>query len=244
VSRSAEIDLGIVCPMANESETAAQLVDAVLAEVGWYGFRSVQFFVVVDRTSTDGTPELLREVAARAPELRVVWAPENTNVADAYVRGYREAIDAGCEWILELDAGFSHRPQDIPQFFDAMAGGYDCVFGSRFAAGGRNRASLGRRSISRVGTLLANALLGTRLTDMTSGFELFSRESLKKVLAAGIRSKGPFFQTEIKTHCRRLRVAEVPIEYGGGSHAIGPAALGEALLNLAVLFRLRLQGRL
>ena len=104
-------------------------------------------------------------------------------MVDAYLRGYREALAAECDWILEIDAGFSHQPDDIPQFFDKMDEGYDCVFGSRFCNGGRiYDSSLKRNLISRGGTLLANLLLGTRLKDMTSGFEMFSRPALEGVL--------------------------------------------------------------
>ena len=83
--------------------------------------------------------------------------------------------------------------------------GNDCVFGSRFTQGAANLGTPWRRTVSRGGTLLTNLLLGTRLTDMTSGFELFTRDALEHVLARGIRSRGPFFQTEIKAHCRDLR---------------------------------------
>ncbi len=122
--------------------------------------------------------------------------------------------------------------------------GRDCVFGTRFAGGGTSRATVRRRAISRGGTLLTNALLGTRLSDMTGGFELFRRGALQAVLERGIRSKGPFFQTEVKVHCRKLRVAEVPIHYDAASHPVGRVALREALANLAWLFGRRLAGSL
>lgn len=240
----ADVRLGVVCPMANEALNAVSFVDAVLAECGRHGLGSVALFVVVDRVSHDETRSLLEAHQLRQPRLHVVWAPETRGVADAYVRGYREALDAGCDWILEIDAGFSHDPADIGRFLAAMAAGRDCVFGSRFRKGGRNLASLRRRFISRSGTLLANRLLGTRLSDMTSGYQLFTRDALEAVLARGIRSQGPFFQTEMKAHCRNLRWAEVPITYDAGSHAIGPRAIGESLVNLGRLFRRRISGDL
>jgi len=231
-----QLALGVVCPMANEAETAAVFVDAVLAECARYAFRVVAFYAVVDRASRDDTRAVLEGHAALRPELRVVWAPETRGVADAYVRGYREALAAGTDLVLEIDAGFSHAPADIPRFLDAFAAGADCVFGTRFGAGGRNLAARRRRVVSRGGTMLANFLLGTTLTDMTSGFELFSSGALEHVLERGIRSKGPFFQTEIKAHCGGLRVAEVPITYTAGSHRLGWHAVAESLRNLAWLF--------
>jgi len=240
----AGLRLGIVCPMANEAATAVRFVDAVLSECERHAFDSVTLFVVLDNVSRDDTRELLEAHVAVQPELSVIWAPETRGVADAYVRGYREALAAGCDWILEIDAGFSHEPSDIGQFLEAMAGGRDCVFGSRFLAGGRNLGTLRRRVISRGGTALTNLLLGTKLTDMTSGFQLFTRATLETVLAKGISSKGPFFQTEIKTHCRNLRVAEIPIQYNAGTHGVGRRAITESFVTLWQLFRRRLAGDL
>jgi dolichol-phosphate mannosyltransferase len=240
----AELRLGIVCPMANEAASAVDFVDAVLAECGRYPFDSVTLFVILDNVSRDDTRELLEAHQIPRPQLRVVWAPETRGVADAYIRGYREALAAGCDWILEIDAGFSHQPSDIGKFFEAMADGRDCVFGSRFGEGGRNLGTLRRRVVSRGGTALTNLLLGTKLTDMTSGFQLFTREALEAVLAKGISSKGPFFQTEIKTHCRNLHIAEIPIRYDAGSHSVGRRAIMESFVTLWRLFRRRLSGDL
>lgn len=241
----ASLNLGVVCPMANEGEAAVQFVDEVLTQCNVQRFKSVSFFAVLDKVTRDNTRELLEQHAPQQPQLKVIWAPENRSVVDAYIRGYREAIAASCDWILEIDAGFSHQPADIPQFFGEMAKGYDCVFGTRFSKGGSvSETSAQRRVISRGGTLLTNLLLGTQLTDMTSGFELFSRPVLQRILDSGIHARGPFFQTEIKTHCRKLRWAEVPIQYRAASHNISNASLQDAFGNLWRLFRLRAAGRL
>lgn len=239
-----QVKLGVVCPMANEARNAVRFVESVLAECDRSRFASVSVFVVVDHVSRDDTRAVLDRYAEREPRLRVVWAPETRGVADAYVRGYRAALAAGCDWVLEIDAGFSHSPADINAFFIAMSDGYDCVFGSRFMAGGRNVGTLKRRLISRGGTVLTNLLLGTRLSDMTSGFELFRRAALEEVVARGVRSHGPFFQTEVKARCRRLRVAEVPISYTSGSHTIGSGAISESFANLWWLFGERVRSRL
>jgi dolichol-phosphate mannosyltransferase len=240
-----DIKLGIICPMANEEASVQRFVNEVLDECAPRAFRSVTFFAVLDNVSKDRTRELLEELKTERPQLEVVWSPENRSVVDAYVRGYREALDAGCDWILEIDAGFSHQPSDIPQFFDKMGMGYDCVFGSRFCRGGTvSDSSTKREMISRGGTILANLLLGTKLRDMTSGFEMFTRAALQEVLNRGIKSRGPFFQTEIKTYCRHLKIAEVPIQYRAASHNVGRQALKDSFSNLWRLFRLRLQGQL
>jgi len=241
--RFCDISLGIVCPMANERATAVEFVNAVLARRE--GFREVIFFAILDNACKDGTTEILRSLQKEQPQLNVVWAPEDRCVVDAYIRGYREALQAGCDWILEIDAGFSHQPSEMAQFFDKMLEGYDCVFGSRFCRGGSmSESSLGRRIISRGGSTLANILLGTKLKDMTSGFEMFTRSALEMVLARGIKSRAHFFQTEIKVYCRKLKVAEVPISYRAPSVSVDKLVLKDALCNLFRLFRLRLSGSL
>ncbi len=229
--------------MANESESAVKFVQQVLAEC--QGFQWVRFFVVLDRVSKDDTLDQLRGYSETDPRLFPVWAPENRSIVDAYKRGYREAIDSGADWVLEIDAGFSHRPVDIPKFLDAMSEGYDCVFGTRFALGGRIEGSSGKRELlSRGGTMLTNLLLHTRLSDMTSGFQLFRREVLEKILEKGIYSKGPFFQTEMKSYCLNLRIAEVPIVYSAASHNIAMGSIRESFQQLSRLFALKRAGML
>ncbi len=241
--RISDVNLGIVCPMANERSTAVELVKSVLQQCK--NFKSVKLFDVFDYACKDGTFDLLKDLQKELPELHVVWAPENRCVVDAYMRGYREALDACCDWILEIDAGFSHQPSEISQFFEKMAQGYDCVFGSRFCKGGKMaECSKMRYIISRGGTVLANLLLGTKLKDMTSGFEMFTGAALRKVLEKGIKSRGHFFQTEIRAYCRNLRTVEVPIHYRLPSQNVNAAVVMDAFSNLFRLFRKRLAGDL
>jgi dolichol-phosphate mannosyltransferase len=226
-----DVSLGIVCPMANERTCAARFVEEVLAETE--GFSDVKLYVILDRVSKDGTRDILDDLAQREPRLRVVWAPENRCVVDAYVRGYKEALAANHDYILEMDAGFSHQPKDMQRFFEAMEKGYDCVFGSRFMPGGQiSETPWTRRYLSRGGTVLANLLLGTRLRDMTSGFELFSQPALRYILGRGINSRAHFFQTEIKFHAKPLRIIEVPIEYAAASPSVSSSSIKDAFKNL------------
>ena len=239
--RLGEFSLAIVCPMANESETAQKFVMETLSECAALG--SVQFFAVIDQASQDATPQILEELACTEPRLNVIWAPENTCIAEAYIKGYKEALLSGADWILEIDAGFSHQPSDIPQFFQPMLDGHDCVFGSRFMTGGQIiHSSWRRRIVSWGGSKLTNVLLGSRLTDMTSGFEMFTAAALKQAVEKGIHSRAHYFQTEMKLHCRNMKIVEVPIHYrfAGGGRIGGPVR--EALRQLWRLFKARLSG--
>jgi len=235
------VELGIVCPMANEGDAAVTFCQAVLEQCP--NFQKVTFFAIFDRVTKDSSLDQMRDLERREPRLRVVWAHEDRCVVDAYLRGYKEALAAGCNWILEIDAGFSHQPSDIPQFFDAMEQGLDCVFGSRFI-GRFEQSSITRRFISWGGTALTNLLLGTRQTDMTSGFELFTRDTLCMVIGRGIQSRAHFFQTEIKTYCRNLKFVEVPITYRSASPRLGLRAIQEAFGQLWRLFQYRLKEQL
>lgn len=229
--------------MANERDSAEPFVSLVLEQC--IGFKSVKFFAVLDNVSKDGTKDILVNLSKYKPQICVVWSPKNRCVVDAYVRGYKEALAAGCDWILEIDAGFSHHPYDIPKFFNEMLQGYDCVFGSRFCKGGKiSKSSAKRYFLSRGGSWLTNLLLGTKLKDMTSGFELFTADALHHVLRKGINSKGHFFQTEIKVYCRDLRITEVPIHYQSPSPSVKLPVIIDAFKNLLRLITQRFTGNL
>jgi len=240
--RLADARLAIVSPMANERDSAVPFVQGMLSLD--LPFAEVRFLAILDRASTDGTRELLERLAASEPRLRVVWAPENRGVVDAYVRGYREALATGFEWILEIDAGFSHRPEDFANFLPLAEEGHDCVFGSRFMPGGCMESTRFHYLVSRGGTWLANLLLGTRLSDMTSGYQLFRAHALREIVERGIRSRGRFFQTEMKTYCRRMRIAEAPIRYRSLESSAMSASIADALRSLLLLILRRLDGAL
>lgn len=238
--RFSEINLAIICPMANEMKSAERFVEEVVSTCLTFHFKRIEFFAIVDNVSKDGTKCLLENMSQKIPELNMIYAPENRCIVDAYIRGYKEALNSGADWILEIDAGFSHQPVDIPKFFHKMKEGFKCVFGSRFCTGGHfDDAKKSRYLISRGGTILSNILLGTRLSDMTSGFQLFDANALEKILAETVHSRGPFFQTEMKYHAHKFLIAEVPIRYRSPSHNVGTLALLDSFYNLARLFRHR-----
>jgi dolichol-phosphate mannosyltransferase len=223
--------LGVVIPLANEQDTIVELLDRLLP----YLSDSDRVFCVLDTVSTDRTRAILDARAARDPRVVLVWAPENRTVVDAYFRGYREALAAGSGWILEMDGGLSHRPEEVPRFLAAMATGVDFAAGSRFAPGGRYLGLGKRYLVSRGGSVLSNRILGTRMRDMTSGFECFTRAALQHVLDHGVRSKAHFFQTEIRFLLHEWKWVEVPITYSHPSAGVGSSSLWDAVRNLWAL---------
>jgi hypothetical protein len=230
--------LGVAIPLANEEATVGELLDRVLFQLGG----GDRVFCVVDNASKDRTRERVAEWAARDPRVVLVWAPENRCVVDAYFRGYRAALAAGCRWVLEMDGGLSHLPEEIPLFVRAMERGFDYAGGCRFAERGGYTGPWPRYLISRGGGFLANLLLGTHMRDMTGGFECFSRPALEAVLARGVRSRAHFFQTEIKVLMHQFKWTEVPIHYRNPSKRVGRASLIDAFQNLGALVRERHAG--
>lgn len=235
MTRQGRIRLGVVVPLANEQRTVDEFVQRVLQQLG----QDDCLFAVLDRVSTDGTRSRLEALAQGDGRVRCVWAPRNRCVVDAYFAGYRAALAAGCRWILEMDGGLSHPPEAIPRFIAAMVQGHDYVAGCRFMPGGGYSGSWRRYLLSKGGSLLANCLLGTRMRDMTGGFECFSRRALENVVAHGVRSRAHFFQTEIKFLLRDWKWTEVPIHYRNPSSRVGLASIQEACSNLWRLYRTR-----
>lgn len=225
--------LGVIVPLANEEDTLDDFLTRVLAQLG----SDDAVFCVVDHVSRDRTRDMVVQWGFREPRVHLVWAPENRCVVDAYVRGYRAALDAGSQWVLEMDGGLSHEPEQIPQFIRAMEQGHDYAGGCRFMHGGSYQGCWKRYLVSRGGGLATNLLLGTRMRDMTSGFECFSRRALEYVLARGLKSRAHFFQTEIKFALRHWNWVEVPIHYRNPSARLGLGSIREAFRNLWDLFR-------
>ena len=227
------IRLGVIIPLANEEKTVASLLEDILVQLGPHD----RIFCILDNVSKDRTRELVQDAARSDNRIIEVWAPENRCVVDAYFRGYQSALDAGCAWILEMDGGYSHNPVEIGRFIEAMEQGVDFVAGSRFCTGGKYRGRWSRYLLSRGGSLVANLMLGTTMSDMTSGFECFSRRTMQYVVAEGVRSRAHFFQTEIRFMLRDHNWCEVPISYENPSQSVGSGAITESLKTLWTLAR-------
>ncbi len=203
-----------VCiPMANEEAGFDYFIGALRRELDEFPGASV--YLVVDETSKDATPRLCETLAREDPRSRYIWAPENKNVVDAYLRGFREAMKDSPDFIVEMDGGGSHAsPRALSAFVRAMREGNECAFGSRYINGGSMTSSpLKRRLLSKLGSLAARLLLSCPMKDVTSGYEAFSREVMEKILAFPLRSKAHFYQTELRYLCRRRNWIEIPIHY-------------------------------
>lgn len=223
----------IVMPVANEESTMGQILDDILE----LPYDNLYIYPVVDSYSKDRTEEIIREKEKISDKVKCIFYQESTGVISCYLEGFRQALADGAERILEMDGGGSHLPAEIPQFLKKMEEGYDCVWGSRFMEGGSMKEQpLYRRILSQGGTFLSNFVLGTRLKDMTSGFEGFQREVLESMNLDGFLSTGHMYQTEMRYYCRNLKTIEVPIHYVGTASSLKGSSVTEAL---KLLFQLK-----
>lgn len=232
-------DWALVIPMANEEAEFDMFVGALCTTLD--RLESGKVYFVVDKASKDRTLELSQDLEKRDPRFKTVWAPENKNVVDAYLRGYREAYENGHELIIEMDAGLSHDPRALPMFLRVLNEGNECAFGSRFINGGSITESNYKRTLlSKVGTILSNVLLGTRMYDMTSGYQGFHRHIVGKFLAYELLSKAHFYQTELRYLLRYTRYAEIPIHYKAPSPRVSQRAISNSIDVLLHYFVQRL----
>lgn len=231
----------IVIPMANEEQDFKPFIDMLNFVINELNPGNIYF--VIDKASKDRTLELCQELSSKDNRYVTVWAPENKNVVDAYVRGLRAAYEAGHDLIIEMDAGLSHDPRAIPMFLRVLNEGNECAFGSRFINGGSMGDSpFKRRMLSKTGTVLANVLLGTKLRDMTSGYQGFHRDVVAKIINHDFKSKAHFYQTELRYLLRKRRNFEVPIHYQAPSPRVSPNAIKNAYQTLFYYFVQRLVG--
>jgi len=214
----------VIIPMANEKDDFAPFTSLLTEILDNYSDGTVYF--IIDKVTKDNTLELCQELSTKDSRYITIWAPENRNVVDAYLRGYREAVKNKHEFIIEMDAGLSHDPRALPMFLRVLNEGNECAFGSRFINGGSITDSNWKRTfLSKVGTILSNLLLGTKMYDMTSGFQGFHADIVEKFLDYELLSKAHFYQTELRYLLRKTRFAEIPIHYKAPSPSVSKRAI-------------------
>jgi dolichol-phosphate mannosyltransferase len=200
----------VIClPTYNERENLEPITEAILAATPEVDV------LVIDDGSPDGTGVLADELAAREPRVHVLHRARKEGLGKAYLAGFDWALARGYAFVLEMDADFSHDPRYLPALL-AKAGEADLVLGSRYVAGGGTvNWGLGRRLLSRGGSLYARTILGVSVRDLTGGFKCFRREVLEAIDLPTVECSGYAFQIELtyRTLRRGFRVAEVPIVF-------------------------------
>jgi dolichol-phosphate mannosyltransferase len=200
--------------------------------------------LVVDDASPDGTGELADELALVHRDVRVLHRARKGGLGGAYLAGFAQALAAGADLVVEMDADLSHDPADLPRLIATARAGADVVLGSRYVPGGGvDGWSRHRRALSRAGGRYAALVLGLPLSDLTGGFKCFRAGALRTLAGELVQSRGYAFQVEMTFHAARagLEIAEVPIvfrERERGRSKMSPAIAFEALWKVP-LMRLR-----
>ena len=229
------INLAVVIPMANEEDRFQELVDSLKNVFDQIGTGTA--YMVIDKASRDRTYKLAKALEKQDSRFNLIWAPENQCAVDAYMRGLQVAYQNGHDMIIEMDAGMSHDPRALNMFIRVLSEGNECAFGSRFTNGGSMTDSpFFRRFLSRMGTILTNIFLGTRMFDMTSGYQGFHRKIVGLIIEYPFKSRAHFYQSEMRYLLRYKRYQEIPIHYSAPSKSVSRDAIGDAFYVLGYYF--------
>jgi dolichol-phosphate mannosyltransferase len=201
----------IVVPTYNERENLPSLVSRLLA------CPVPVNLLIVDGNSPDGTGQIADELAAKHPQVHVLHEKEKKGLGRAYIASFKWALEHDYEFIFEMDGDFSHNPDDIPHFLEAVkTQDAELVLGSRYLNGIRIiNWPLKRLMLSKSAANYVRIITGMPFTDPTAGYKCFRGRALKAIDLDSIRSDGYSFQIEMthKLWRQGMKVVEVPIVF-------------------------------
>jgi dolichol-phosphate mannosyltransferase len=197
----------VIVPTYNEADNIRELVPRILEQ------EPGMEILIVDDNSTDGTGALVDELMQTEPRLHVLHRPGKMGLGTAYVDGFRYALERDYDYVFEMDADFSHDPDSLPAFLEAIQDA-DLVVGSRYLNGVTVvNWPLTRLILSYCANLYTRIITWMPLKDATGGFKCFRRATLEQVDLSRVNSDGYGFQIEMnfKVWRRGLRIKEIPI---------------------------------
>ena len=230
----------VIIPTYNEIENIAKIIAAVFAIPGGY------HILLIDDGSPDGTAAAVKDLQqVHADRLFLVERSGKLGLGTAYVTGFRWALAHDYDYVFEMDADFSHAPEDLPRLLTACTeGGADMSVGSRYCEGVNVvNWPMGRILMSYCASIYVRTVLGFRIYDSTAGFVCYSRKVLEAIDLDAVRMKGYGFQIELKYTAHKLgfRIAEVPVIFVNrkeGTSKMSGSIFGEAFWGvLALRFR-------
>ena len=238
-----EKKLMVVVPTYNEADNLSTLVGELLA-LDLSGLE----VLVVDDNSPDGTGQIADDLAQRHPQrVHVLHRPGKEGLGTAYRAGFRYALDQGADYIVQMDADFSHSPHYILDFAELIKE-YDVVIGSRYVSGGRldEQWGWGRYFLSWwANSVYTRLILGLQVKDATAGFKCWRRATLEGIGLERVHSSGYVFQVEMAYLTEKLgyRFFEIPIYFEdrriGHSKMTAPVKMEAALRTWQIRWRHR-----
>lgn len=227
----------VVVPTYNERKNIEQLIPRVLGQAPGIEL------LVVDDGSPDGTGEYVDEMAALDPRVHALHRPGKMGLGSAYVHAFKHALTTDVDLVIQMDADFSHDPDEIPNLIEQTAD-YDLAIGSRYISGA-NVANwpLRRLFLSYFANVYTHVITGLPVRDSTGGFKCFRRKVLEEIDLDTIRSDGYSFQIEVnfRSWRRGFSIVEIPIVFvdrHAGTSKMSRRIVWEAMW---LVWRLRLE---
>lgn len=226
----------IVIPTFNEAENIENLLDTIFG----LGIENL-YVVVIDDNSPDGTAKIVKSEIENNPRIHLIERASKMGLGTAYVRGFKYAINNGFDYIMEMDADFSHDPKEILNFLKQIKTA-DLVIGSRYSVGVNViNWPLSRLLLSYGANMYTRIITGLPIKDCTGGFKCFRRKVLEAIDLDNIHSDGYAFQIEMnfKTWKKGFDIKEIPIVFT--DRVAGLSKLSKRIIREAVWIVWKLQ---
>ena len=230
----------VIIPTYNERENIENIIRAV------FNLEKVFHIVVIEDGSPDGTAGIVRKLQEEFPErLFMIERTGKLGLGTAYIAGFKWAIEQKYDYIFEMDADFSHNPNDLPRLYKACAeDGGDLAIGSRYISGVNVvNWPMGRVLMSYFASIYVRIITGLPVHDTTAGFKCYRREVLKTIELEKIQFKGYAFQIEMKFTAYKcgFKIIEVPVIFI--NRELGTSKMSGGIFSEAVfgVIKLKLQ---
>ena len=231
----------VIIPTYNEKENIENIIRAV------FGLEKVFHILIIEDGSPDGTAAIVKELQKEFPKrLFMVERTGKLGLGTAYICGFKWAIEHKYDYIFEMDADFSHNPNDLPRLYNACAEeGNDVAIGSRYVSGVNVvNWPMGRVLMSYFASKYVQFITGIKIKDTTAGFKCYRRQVLETLELDKVRFKGYAFQIEMKytAHKCGFKIKEVPVIFVNrelGTSKMNSSIFGEAMFGV---MRLRWDG--
>lgn len=227
----------VIIPTYNEKENIENIIRAV------FGLKKEFHILVIEDGSPDGTAAIVKNLMKEFPtRLFIIERTGKLGLGTAYIAGFKWGIEHEYGYIFEMDADFSHNPNDLPRLYNACANeGYDLAIGSRYVSGVNVvNWPMGRVLMSYYASMYVRIVTGLKIQDTTAGFKCYRRKVLETIELDKIRFKGYAFQIEMKftTFKCGFKIKEVPVIFVNrelGTSKMNSSIFGEAVFGVMQL---------
>lgn len=226
----------VIIPTYNERENIENIIRKVFSLDGGYDI------LIIDDGSPDGTAAIVKRLQQEFPErLHMIERLGKLGLGTAYITGFKWSIDKGYDYTFEMDADFSHNPEDLPRLYQACKDGADLAIGSRYCDGiSVINWPIGRIIMSYYASVYVRTVLGMKVYDCTAGFKCYSNKVLRTIDLDKVEMKGYGFQIEMKytTYKLGFKITEVPIIFvnrKAGTSKMSGGIFGEAFWGVIKL---------